>query len=131
MNKTFMQKTYEKIEMLKRNPDKIGVTYTVSKDGKYGIVLGVTQLIGKRQQFLPIAILARQDEMEKLTPIPEFHEGINELFDSLSEMDDRTDPADFNSLHLEIVVKIDEYISELVMNEDDVAVAKWLDTLAD
>jgi hypothetical protein len=131
MNKTFMQKTYEKIEMLKRNPDKIGVTYTVSKDGKYGIVLGVTQLIGKRQQFLPIAILARQDEMEKLTPIPEFHEGINELFDSLSEMDDRTDPADFNSLHLEIDVKIDEYISELVMNEDDVAVAKWLDTLAD
>ena len=126
-----MQKTYEKIEMLKRNPDKIGVTYTVSKDGKYGIVLGVTQLIGKRQQFLPIAILARQDEMEKLTPIPEFHEGINELFDSLSEMDDRTDPADFNSLHLEIDVKIDEYISELVMNEDDVAVAKWLDTLAD
>ena len=121
MNKTFMQKTYEKIEMLKRNPDKIGVTYTVSKDGKYG----------KRQQFLPIAILARQDEMEKLTPIPEFHEGINELFDSLSEMDDRTDPADFNSLHLEIDVKIDEYISELVMNEDDVAVAKWLDTLAD
>ena len=131
MNKTFMQKTYEKIEMLKRNPDKLGVTYTVSKDGKYGIALGMKQLIGQRQQFIPIAILARQDEMEKLTPIPEFHEGINKLFDSLSEMDDRTDPADFNSIHGEIDVKIDDSISELVMNEEDVVVAKWLNTLGD
>jgi hypothetical protein len=87
MGKTFFQKAYEKIEMVKRNPGDVSVMMAKDTDGQYQLVI----MAGG----CPVARILGEVEIDSMEPLFDKSEILNEIYDVAAKMDGRKDPDDF------------------------------------
>ena len=103
-DKPFVQKGYEKLEMVKRNPKKMGVMIAKDQDGTPSLVL----MAGSR----PVARILSQRETQTLSPEFEASKILVELFDRISKSDRRQSMDDFDKEDAEITKLFNDMCDE-------------------
>ena len=96
-DKLFAQKAYEKMMMVKRNPDQVTVMLAQDDNGDPCLVL----MVGST----PIATILR--EPNGLDPDFESSKIIQRIFDEASLVDSRKTPEDFDDDHMLVTGIID------------------------
>ena len=110
-NKIFAQKAYEKMEMVKRNPNLIKAMLASNSEGQSCIVLAV--------DTTPIAIILQ--EPNDLEPNYEKSEAIQQLFNIASSQDKRVSPDEFDKKEIPIVRQIFACLTEVWDKYSDVS----------
>lgn len=103
-SKPFVEKAYEKIEMVKRNPEQVSVMLALEEDGVHCLVL----MVGK----IPIARILRADESEIISPLFEKSKQLNEVFDFAEGIDNRKGIDEFDTFHDGVWTLIDALLRE-------------------
>ena len=102
-NKTFAQKAYEKLEMVKRNPDKLRVMIAEDGEGMKAIVL----MVGNS----PVALMLK--EPNGLYPNFEKAEILHQTFEVASAVDMRKHPEEFAEDNMLVTGIIEDGLREL------------------
>jgi hypothetical protein len=102
-NKTFAQKAYEKLEMVKRNPDKLRVMIAEDGDGMKAVVLMVKDT--------PVALILK--EPNGLYPNFEKSEILHQAFEVASAVDMRKHPDEFAEDNMLVSGIIEDGLSEM------------------
>ena len=101
MNKDFAQKAYEKLEMARRNPEKLKLMIANDEAGGGHIILVV--------DWNPIAVILQ--EPNDLTPDHDMTKLLTPMFDKAAEVDQRKTPEEFNEDNLQVTKIIDTYLT--------------------
>ena len=103
LNKPYAQKAYEKIEMVRRNPDKVNVMIATDSFGRNSLVLMV--------DTTPIAMMLQ--EPNDLAPEHEKSEILKETFGEARSIDMRWHPDDFDTPNVLVAGIIEDGIKRL------------------
>jgi hypothetical protein len=82
------EKFYEKVEMVKRNPERISVMIAEDSDNKIHPIM----MVGDR----PVARILLAEEIKSMVPVFEQSWALNAIFASAAKMDVRKAPDDFD-----------------------------------
>ena len=102
-SKPFMEKAYEKMEMVKRNPKQVSVMLAVDDDA-HCLVL----MVGEK----PIARILRKSEINRMEPLFEKSEDINIVFGRAEQIDNRKDLDEFDRFDDAVGILIDALLTE-------------------
>jgi hypothetical protein len=91
VNKSELQKLYEKFAMIAQHPDKLGVMVAEEGSGQHRIVLTIA---GEGEAQTPVAILLTKRDIRDLQPV--FNPTLGEEFRANLELEDRRSLADFD-----------------------------------
>ena len=107
--KTTLQKCYEKMQMIKYNPDKLRLLVGRNKAGEPSVILGIDSS-NEGESVIPVAILMDQNRINKLVPDWEYSQKIQPIIDDAMKCDLRHT--------LEHFAKQDAMIAELFEEAD-------------
>jgi len=111
--KTFVTKAFEKLEMVKNNPEKIGVAIVKTTEEvdenttEYHLIL----MLGTR----PIAeILTHERSTFELEPDYKKSERLNEIFSQASKLEERKSEEEFDSHNYKVANFLNEEVDSLL-----------------
>ena len=103
-DKPFVQKGYEKLEMVKRNPKMMTVMIAKDQDGTPSLVL----MAGSR----PVARILSHRETQTLSPQFEASKILLDLFDRAAKSETRKSLSDFDKEDAEITKLFNDMVDE-------------------
>ena len=111
--KTFVTKAFEKLEMVKNNPEKIGVAIAKTTEEvdenttEYHLIL----MLGTK----PIAeILTHERSTFELEPDYKKSERLNEIFSQASKLEERKSEEEFDSHNYKVANFLNEEVNSLL-----------------
>ena len=84
--KTTLQKCYEKMQMIKYNPNKLRLLVGRNKAGEPSVILGIDSS-DEGESVIPVAILMDQNRINKLVPDWEYSQKIQPIIDDAMKSD--------------------------------------------
>ena len=84
--KTTLQKCYEKMQMIKYNPDKLRLLVGRNKAGEPSVILGIDSG-NEGESVIPVAILMDENRISKLVPDWEYSQKIQPIIDDAIKCD--------------------------------------------
>jgi hypothetical protein len=107
-DKKHPQKAYEKMEMVRHNPDKLGIMMASRKDELGGKTYVFVLMVDNK----PIAEILR--EPNDLMPEFDKSELLAPMWEAAREIDSRRTPEEFNETHAEVKQIITDHSEEFL-----------------
>ena len=106
-DKEFNQKAYEKVEMVKRNPDKITVMVAEDQEAPTGRSLVLT--VGST----PIAKILSEIDLSAMTPDFNQSDALAESYAEAARIDTRQTPEEFNGHNFAVTQILDRALTKM------------------
>ena len=106
-DKEFSQKAYEKVEMVRRNPDKITVMVAEDDEAEFGYSLVLT--VGTT----PIAKILRSNEIDAMTPDFDDSDKLAKSFADAARIDTRQTIKEFDEHDLDVTRILDRGLTKM------------------